>query len=149
MRLEVLCIAHEGVTAKLPEKATEGSAGFDLAAALSTPVEVMPGQIVTIPTGVAIGLPDGEYAALVFARSGLAAKHGISLTNGVGLIDSDYTGEIKVSLCNISDTSYTIRPGERIAQLVIAPMPLVEIVEVEALKSTERADGGFGSTGKY
>jgi dUTP pyrophosphatase len=102
-----------------------------------------------IPTGVAIGLPGPGCVGLVYARSGLAVKHGIALSNGVGVIDSDYRGEIIVGLCNLSDAPYTIEPGERIAQLVVAPVFEAEIIETNDLDSTSRSAGGFGSTGRY
>ena len=101
-----------------------------------------------MPTGIAIGLPSPETVGLIYARSGLAVKHGLALSNGVGVIDSDYTGEIRVGLVNLSDTAYTIEPGERIAQLVIAPVLLPEIVETDELDQTARGAGGFGSTGR-
>lgn len=134
--------------AEIPARATAGSAGLDLRALLDNPVTIPPGGRVTIPTGIAIGLPDNNYVGLVYARSGLAVKHGIALSNGVGVIDSDYTGEIRVGLVNLSDTKYTISPGERIAQLVISPVIPAQPVEVEELESTERGSGGFGSTGR-
>ncbi len=132
----------------LPRRATAGSAGMDLTACINEPLTVAPGQRVCIPTGIAIGLPSPETVALVFARSGLAIKHGLGLSNGVGVIDSDYTGEIQVGLINQSADSYTVQPGERIAQLVVMPVCLPEILEVESLEETERGAGGFGSTGR-
>lgn len=134
--------------AVLPHKATEGSAGLDLHACIDTPVTIVPRALVSIPTGIAIGLPGPEYVALLFARSGLGVKHGITLSNGVGVIDSDYRGEIFVGLCNISDTAYTIAPGERIAQMTVVPVANLPIVEVESLDETGRGTGGFGSTGR-
>lgn len=134
--------------AVLPTRGTAGSAGMDLRALLDEPVCVPAGGRVTIPTGIAIGLPSAETVGLVYARSGLAVKHGLTLSNCVGVIDSDYTGEIRVGLINQSDAAYTIQPGERIAQLVIAPVLLPEIEEAEELDRTERGAGGFGSTGK-
>lgn len=106
------------------------------------------GGRVGIPTGIAMGLPGPETVGLVFARSGLAVKHGLTLSNGVGVIDSDYTGEIKVGLVNLSDKAYTIEPGERIAQLVIMPVLLPQIELAEALEETARGNGGFGFDGK-
>ena len=102
-----------------------------------------------IPTGIAIGLPSPETVALVFARSGLAVKHGLTLSNCVGVIDSDYTGEIQVGIINQSDTAYTVQPGERIAQLVITPVLQPTVVETDTLEKTARGDGGFGSTGRH
>lgn len=134
--------------AVLPARATDGSAGMDLHAWLEAPLTVSPGERVLIPTGVAIGLPSRETVALVFARSGLAIKHGLTLSNCVGVIDSDYTGEIQVGMINQSDAAYTVQPGERIAQLVIMPVLLPEIVETDSLEETARGAGGFGSTGR-
>ena len=130
-----------------PSRATEGSAGLDLAACIDRDVTIAPRQLVCIPTGVAIALPGPEYVALVFARSGLGIKHGIALSNGVGVIDSDYRGELQVGLANLSDTPYTIRPGDRIAQLVVTPVVLPQVEIVEELEDTGRGTGGFGSTG--
>lgn len=149
MELKIKRISHDGVKIDLPRRATEGSAGLDLCAAVSESVTVNPRSLVRIPSGIAIGLPSSEYVGLVFARSGLAVKHGITLSNSVGVIDSDYTGEIIVGLCNLSDMPYTIEPGERIAQLVVMPVSILPIVEVAELQPTERAAGGFGSTGKF
>ena len=115
---------------------------------LDAPVEVAPRALVSIPTGIAIALPSAEYVALVFARSGLGIKHGIALSNGVGVIDSDYRGEIRVGLTNLSDTPYTVRPGDRIAQLAVMPVVQAELERVDSLDETGRGTGGFGSTGK-
>lgn len=142
-------IPHEGVPSRLPSRATEGSAGLDLYAALAAPVTVAPRALARIPTGVAAGMPGPGYVGLVFARSGLAVKYGVALSNGVGVIDSDYTGEIVVGLCNLGDAPYTVQPGERIAQLVVAPLPALRVEETDSLGETERASGGFGSTGKF
>ena len=133
---------------QLPGRATAGSAGMDLRALLEEPLTLEPGGRASVPTGIAIGLPSPETVGLVFARSGLAIKHGLALSNGVGVIDSDYTGEIRVGLVNLSDTAYTIQPDERIAQLVVMPVCLPDILEVEELDQTDRGAGGFGSTGK-
>lgn len=134
--------------AVLPSRGTDGSAGMDLRALLDEPVTVPAGGRVMVPTGIAIQLPSSETVGLVYARSGLAVKHGLTLSNCVGVIDSDYTGEIRVGLVNLSDAAYTIQPDERIAQLVIAPVLLPEIEEVGELDQTGRGAGGFGSTGK-
>ena len=109
--------------------------------------EIPPGELARIPTGIAIALPSPEYVALVFARSGLGVRHGIALSNGVGVIDSDYRGEIQVGLTNLSHTPYTISPADRIAQLAVVPVVQVNPVPVEDLDETERGSGGFGSTG--
>lgn len=133
--------------AKLPVRATAGSAGMDLHALLSEPLTIQPGGRALVPTGIAVALPSAESVGLVFARSGLAVKKGLALSNGVGVIDSDYTGEIRVGLVNLGADSYTIQPGERIAQLVVMPVCLPELREVSDLEETERGRGGFGSTG--
>ena len=134
--------------ARIPKRATEGAAGMDLFACITDAVALAPGQLTVIPTGIAIELPDNSCAAFLYARSGLGVKHGICLSNGVGVIDSDYRGEICVGLCNVSDTTYTIEPGERVAQMVIAPVLIPSVVEVGELGETERGSGGFGSTGR-
>ncbi len=134
--------------ALLPTRATAGSAGYDLYAHLDSPLTLPPGGRALIPTGIAIGLPDAQTVGLVYARSGLAVRHGLALSNGVGVIDSDYRGEIQVGLVNLSDKPYTIQPGERIAQLVITPVLLPELLETEELAPTDRGAGGFGSTGR-
>ena len=149
LELKYIIIPHEGVEPMPPTRATEGSAGMDLRAAIAQPVEIAPRALVRIPTGVAVALPSKEWAGLVFARSGLAVKHGIALSNGVGLIDSDYRGELIAGLCNLSDTTYTIQPGERIAQLVVAPVATAALVAVDTLDASERGAGGFGSTGRF
>lgn len=132
--------------AKLPVRATKVSAGADICACIDEEIVLMPGERKLIPTGIAIAVPDG-YGGFVFARSGLSSKYGVSLANCVGVIDSDYRGEVKVSVINHSDNPYTIKDGERIAQLVIMPVDLCEYVFCEELGETERGTGGFGSTG--
>ena len=134
--------------AKIPEAATGGSAGMDLCAVLDAPLVLAPGERAMVPTGIAIALESAEFVALIFARSGLAVKHGITLSNCVGVVDSDYRGEVKVGLINLSDTSYEIAPGERIAQMVIMPVAAVSPKVVENLPESERGEGGFGSTGR-
>ncbi len=131
-----------------PQRATTGSAGMDLSACIEEDIIISPRQLVRIPTGIAIALPGPEYVALVYARSGLGIKHGIALSNGVGVIDSDYRGEIQVGLTNLSDKPYTIHPGDRIAQLVVTPVVLPQLEWVEELDDTDRGTGGFGSTGQ-
>ena len=133
---------------ELPAFATAGSAGADLRANLDQPMTIEPMGRAMIPTGLAMQLPDAGYGAFVFARSGLAVKHGLALSNGVGVIDSDYRGEIKVGLVNLSQEAYTIQPGERIAQLVVMPVVSFAAVEAEELEDTARGAGGFGSTGR-
>ena len=132
----------------LPEYATSGSAGMDLCANISEVTEIAPGEILRIPTGIAIALPDAEHVAVICARSGLAIRHGITLANGIGVIDSDYRGEILVGLYNQSDRAYAIEPGERIAQMLILPICRPELDVCEFLDETERGSGGFGSTGR-
>ena len=134
--------------AVLPKRATEGSAGADLYACINEPVTIAPGQLVKIPTGIAIELESYELAAFLFARSGLGVKHGITLSNSVGVVDSDYRGEVCVGLCNVSSEPYTIQPNERIAQMVIMPVACAGFIEVSELGDTSRGAGGFGSTGK-
>ena len=134
--------------AKIPTRATEGSAGMDLYACIDEPITLKKGDKAVIPTGIAIGIDDPHYAAFVYARSGLAIKHGIGLLNSVGVIDSDYRGEICVGVIKQTDPEYTIEPFERIAQMVIAPYITAEFNEVESLSETVRGSGGFGSTGR-
>lgn len=134
--------------AVVPQRATEGSAGLDLRACIDSPITLAPGDLAMIPAGIAISLPDRGYAAFVFARSGLGVKHGVSLSNGVGVIDSDYRGEICVGLCNLGSQPYEIQPGERVAQLVVMPVCPLPVQQVEELDETQRGAGGFGSTGK-
>ncbi len=135
-------------TAVLPTRGSAGSAGADLYADISEPLTLQPGGRALVPTGIAIALPDSGYVAYVFARSGLAIRNGITLSNCVGVIDSDYRGEIKVGLVNQSDAAYTLNPGERFAQLVISPVVVPTVVECDDLDQTDRGAGGFGSTGK-
>ena len=133
----------------VPVRATCGSAGYDLHACVDKDLTIKKGELVRIPCGVAIELPSNEYAAFVFARSGLGMKYGISLSNGVGVIDSDYRGEIQVGLCRMSDGEpYTIKNGDRIAQMIIMRVNAVNFKLVENLGESERGSGGFGSTGR-
>ena len=145
---EIIKVKKISSNAKLPSRATEGSAGADLFACMDEPLTLRPGELACLPTGIAIELKDKGMAAFIFARSGLGVKHGIALSNGVGVIDSDYRGEIKVGLCNISNKEYTIQPQERIAQLVLMPVFLANFAETENLSPTKRGKGGFGSTGR-
>lgn len=133
--------------AEPPQRQTAGSAGFDLKACMEAPVTLKPGDRSTFCTGWAVEIPEG-CVGLVFCRSGLGVKHGVSLPNCVGVIDSDYRGELQVPLVNLSREPYTVAPGERIAQLVVAPVCLPVVEEVEELTQTARGEGGFGSTGK-
>ena len=132
---------------ELPAYATQSSAGLDLKAALAEAVTLGPLERKIVGTGLKIALPEG-YEAQVRPRSGLAAKHGITVLNAPGTIDADYRGEIGVILVNLSNEPFTIQPGERIAQLVVAQYSQVEWSPVESLDSTQRGEGGFGSTGK-
>ena len=131
-----------------PSYGTPGAAGLDLRACVDAPLVINPGETVLIPSGIAIHLADPGLAAMILPRSGLGHKHGIVLGNLVGLIDSDYQGEIKVSLWNRSDTAFEINPLDRIAQLVVFPVLQVSMNIVEAFTESQRAEGGFGSTGK-
>jgi len=130
-----------------PSYATAGSAGMDLRACIDAPVTIAPGQRVKIPTGFAIALPSPDWAAYIFARSGLAIKSGITIPNCVGVIDSDYRGEVIVALVNLSGEEYTVQPGDRVAQLVVMPVVQARLQVVDELDETGRGAGGFGSTG--
>ena len=132
---------------QLPNYATVGSAGMDLKANTLEPIVLKPMERYLFPTGIYIQLPEG-YEAQIRPRSGLAAKYGITVTNCVGTIDSDYTGEVKVSLINLSNDTFVVQPGERIAQMVIAKYEKITWNEVTVLDETERGAGGFGSTGR-
>ncbi len=134
--------------ARIPTRGTAGSAGMDLYACIDENVTINPRELKIIPTGIAIALPDNSCVAYLYARSGLGVKHGICLSNGVGVIDSDYRGEVCVGLCNVSNEPYTISPNERIAQMVISPVIIPDLVETDTLDDTKRGTGGFGSTGK-
>jgi dUTP pyrophosphatase len=131
----------------LPAYATAGSAGVDLCAAVEAELLIEPGACVLVPSGFAIELPEG-YEAQVRPRSGLALRHGITLPNAPGTIDSDYRGEIKVILMNLGSEPFVVRRGERIAQLVVAPVQRAVFVEVQDLEDTDRGSGGFGHTGR-
>lgn len=147
MNQEVLQIKKLRPNAVIPQRATARSAGLDLIACVDSSLTVKAGERVLVPTGIAIALPEGTVG-LVFARSSLGTKHGIALANGVGVIDEDYRGELKVGLINSSQTDYTIQPFERIAQLLVSPICYPAVEEAEELGRTERGEGGFGSTGR-
>ncbi len=132
---------------QLPHYATAGSAGLDLRACISEKIVLEPGQTVLIPTGLAIHLADANYAAMILPRSGLGHKHGVVLGNLVGLIDSDYQGELMVSTWNRGSTAFTIEPFERIAQMVIVPVVQAQFNLVADFDASDRGAGGFGSTG--
>ena len=139
--------AAVGQAGHVPAYATDGSAGMDLKAAIEQPVIVAAGEISKIPTGIAVQLPNRYVGGFVFPRSGLSSKNGISLINCVGVIDSDYTGEIICPVVNHSDREFVIHPGDRIAQLVFMPVCNASLIQVDELSETERGSGGFGSTG--
>lgn len=133
----------------LPAYATAGSAGLDLRACIDAPLTLQPGETQLVPTGMAIHLADPGYCALILPRSGLGHKHGIVLGNLVGLIDSDYQGQLMVSCWNRGHTTFTIEPMERIAQLVLVPVVQARFNVVASFDQSARGDGGFGSTGKH
>jgi len=132
----------------MPNYATSGSAGMDLHACIKEPIIMKPRQIYKIPTGIAIHINNSNVGGFVFPRSGLASKHGITLVNAVGVIDSDYVGEIMCLMINLSESDYTVNPGDRIAQIVFLPVYCASLILTDELQSTERGTGGFGSTGK-
>lgn len=141
-------LAH-GIGLPLPRQQTAGAAGLDLSAALAPDavIEIAPGAVAMIPTGLTIAIPLG-YEAQIRPRSGLAARHGITVLNAPGTVDADYRGEVKVLLINHGTAPFAVRRGERIAQMVVAPVSRVMFKELEALDETERGDGGHGSTGR-
>lgn len=147
MKLD-LRILDERLRDQLPRYATPGSAGLDLRACIDAPLTLAPGDATMIPTGMAIHLGDPGHAAMILPRSGLGTKHGIVLGNLVGLIDSDYQGQIFVSVWNRGHATFTIQPMERIAQLVVVPVLQVGFNLVDSFERSERGEGGFGSTGK-
>ncbi len=132
--------------ARTPERSTPGAAGYDLRACLDEPVELAPGRIALVPTGLALAIPAG-FEGQVRARSGLALKHGIAVINGPGTIDSDYRGPLGVILGNLGTEPFTVRDGDRIAQIVFAPVTALDLEETDELPRTERGEGGFGHTG--
>ena len=134
-------------SAKLPTYATEGAAAIDLSAAIDEEITLAPSERRLIPTGIAISIPKNTVAILS-ARSGLSSKKGITAANGIGVIDSDYRGEIFFSAINLSTEAYTVTPGERVAQLMLMPVYAMSLVETDDLDKTARGEGGFGSTGK-
>ncbi|MEM9683008.1 MAG: dUTP diphosphatase [Pseudomonadota bacterium] len=143
--VQVMRLPH-GADLPLPAYETPGSAGLDLAAAVTEPVTIEPGARALIPTGITMALPDG-YEAQVRPRSGLALRHGITLPNAPGTIDSDYRGEVQVIVGNLGDAAFVVTRGMRIAQMVVAPVTRISWSEIDALPETERGEGGFGSTG--
>lgn len=144
MKLQIKKLDQRAV---IPSFATNGSAGMDLYAVTDGDITIEPSERVLVPTGLSIALESADYVAYIYARSGLSIKQGITLANCVGVIDSDYRGEVKVGLINLSNKPYTVKCGDRIAQMVISPVikPCIEICD--SLCETERGEGGFGSTG--
>lgn len=147
MEQEILKIKKVRPNAVIPKRATQHSAGLDLTACIDAPLTVKAGERTLIPTGIAIALP-AHSVGLIFARSSLGTKHGIALSNGVGVIDEDYRGELRVGIFNSSQEDYTIEPFERMAQLVVAPIRYPAVEEADELDDTARGAGGFGSTGR-
>ena len=147
MNTNVKVLLSRGMT--MPAYATEGAAAVDMRAAIDegTTVTIQPGQRAMIPTGMAISLENANVVAILAARSGLAVKSGINLANGIGVIDSDYRGEICVGLYNSSDVPFTVNRGDRIAQLMFMPVYVANLIEAASLDETARGAGGFGSTG--
>ena len=149
MELKIKALSEKiGREIPLPHFATGGAACMDLCACMDESITLNAGERHLVPTGIAIALPSAEYVALVFARSGLGIKKGVCLSNGVGVIDSDYRGEIGVGLVNLGDAPYTVHPGDRIAQLMVVPVVQPTLTVVDTLDETERGAGGFGSTGR-
>ena len=142
----VLRVRRLSARAEVPRYMTAGSAGLDLSAALEAPVVLPAGGRALIPTGLSIELPAG-HEGQVRPRSGLAVRHGVTVVNAPGTIDEDYRGEVKVALCNLGPEPFTVEPGMRVAQLVVAPVTRVEVVEAGGLSATDRGTGGFGHTG--
>ncbi len=138
-----------GTEFPLPEYATDGSAGMDLRAILDEDKELLPGETFLVPTGLAIHIASNNMAAMILPRSGLGHKHGIVLGNLVGLIDSDYQGQLFVSCWNRGNTALIIKPGERIAQLVFVPVVQAQLKRVESFDQSQRGEGGFGHTGSH
>lgn len=141
--------ARIGTDFPVPSYATQGSAGLDLRACLDAPLTLQPGQTELIPTGMAIHIADPTLCAMILPRSGLGHKHGIVLGNLVGLIDSDYQGQLFVSCWNRGQTPFLMEPGERIAQLVLVPVVQADFEIVEEFSESDRGDGGFGSSGRH
>lgn len=141
-----MLIKIKTLSGQLPQYETTGSAGMDIRAYIEEPVTIAPGKRALIPTGLFMEIPEG-YEVQIRARSGLAVKHGIGLTNGIGTIDSDYRGEIKVSLINWGEEDFTVNNGDRIAQIVVAKYERAQLVQAEELSETKRGSGGFGHTG--
>ena len=149
MELKIKALSEKiGREIPLPHFATGGAACMDLCACMDESITLNAGERRLVPTGIAIALPSAEYVALVFARSGLGIKKGVCLSNGVGVIDSDYRGEIAVGLVNLSGEDYTVQPGDRIAQLMVVPVVQPTVTLADELDETGRGSGGLGSTGR-
>jgi len=134
--------------AVIPHYATAGAAGMDISYAGDEDIVIRKGERKLVPSGIALAMDSSDYVILLYARSGLSLKHGITMANAVGVIDSDYRGEIKCPMINLGDEDYIIKKGDRIGQIVFTPVAHAELIECDMLDDTERADGGFGSTGK-
>lgn len=148
MKLQIKVVSEKiGKEIPLPYYATSGAAALDLHACLDSPVTIPPGGQVMIPTGIAAAIPEG-YVGIMAVRSSMGIRHGVTMSNGIGVIDSDYRGPISAGLYNLSEKPYTVEPGDRIAQLLIVPVLRPEIELAEELPATERGAGGFGSTGR-
>lgn len=146
--MEQLLVKKLHPQAVLPQRATAGSAGYDLCACLDAPLTIPSGGRALVPTGIAIAIREENVAAFLFGRSGLGIKQGICPSNAVGVVDADYRGEIKVGLSNHGEQAYTVQPGERIAQMVLMPVLTPQLQCVDELPETTRGTGGFGSTGR-
>ncbi len=148
IRIDLKWLAH-GAGLPLPRQQTSGAAGLDLAAAIGADetLTIAPGDFAMVPTGLAIALPQG-YEAQIRPRSGLAARHGVTVLNSPGTVDADYRGEVKILLINHGRDAFVLRRGDRIAQMVVARVEAVELVEIDELDATERGEGGHGSTGR-
>ena len=146
--MSVLKVKRLNEKARLPERATAGSAGYDLRACIEQPMVIEPGQVRKIPSGLAIELADEHHVAIIFARSSMVVKHGVRPANAVGVIDSEYRGEGCIFRRNYSDCPYTVEQQDRVARLLVMPVALPEVQEVEQLSDPVRGEGGFGSTGK-
>ncbi len=147
MKIKLLSELYKNGTLKPPFYATEEAAGIDLPACIDGDITLQPMERMLIPTGIAAEIPKG-YAGMIYARSGLAIKHGITMVNAVGVVDSDYRGEIKCAVINLGGEPYTIHQGDRVAQMVIMAAPQEPIEIVDEINQTKRGEGGFGSTGK-
>ena len=148
MKLQIVPVSDKiGTSIPLPYYATAGAAALDLHACIDGPVAIPPGEQVTIPTGIAIAIPEG-YVGILAVRSSMGVRHGITMGNGIGVIDSDYRGPLRVFLHNLRNRPYTVEPGDRVAQLLIVPVLRPEVEIVSSLPESERGEGGFGSTGR-